>query len=112
MNNLLDDMIKLKNDIYNCLDDLKETTEPIYNDKIIFQDTIIKGLFIHFKELTTTIDNLNETIVVLSKSLVNEINENKLKTEKIELLQFKVIESRVKIKELNKKIKYINNVLV
>ena len=106
MNNLLDDMSKLKNDIYNCLDDLKDNTEPIYNvyDKIIFQDTIIKGLFIHFKELTTTIDNLNETIVVLSKSLVNEINENKLKNEKIELLQFKVVESRVKIKELNKKI--------
>ena len=84
MSDLLDDMNKLKTDIYECLDDLSEINDSSYNvyNKVIYQDMIIKGLFSHFKELTKTIDNLNKTIVVLSKNLANEIDENKLKMTK------------------------------
>ena len=110
MNKILDYMNKIKNNIYECLDDLKDINEPVYN-KVIFQDIIIKSLFNHFKDMTKNIDNLNETIMVLSKNLENEINENKNKNETIELLQFKFIESKIKIKELNKKIKSINSIL-
>tara|TARA_B100001029_G_C14755431_1_gene283065 strand:- start:209 stop:532 length:324 start_codon:yes stop_codon:yes gene_type:complete len=107
MNNILDDMDKLKTDIYSCLEDLEQINDPVYN-KMIFQDIIIKGLFSHFKDLTKNIDNLNKTIMVLSRHLKKELEDNKYKNDKIELLQFKYIESKIKIKELKKKIKSMN----
>ena len=46
--------------------------------------------------------------MVLSGHLKKELEENKYKNDKIELLQFKYIESKIKIKELKKKIKSMN----
>ena len=58
-----------------------------------------------------TINNLNDTIRVLSNNLNSEIRISEAKNGKIELLHFKFIESRIKVKELKKHLASIKSIV-
>ena len=114
MSDLLDDMDDLKKNIKMCVEDAREINNPIndfYDNKEEFQEIIIKGLLNNIRDLTKTINNLNDTVRELSRNLDNEIRISEAKNGKIELLHFKFIESRIKVKELKKQLASIKSIV-
>ena len=114
MNDLLDDMDDFKKNIKMCVEDVREMNNPIndiYDNKEEFQEIIIKGLLNNIRELIKTINNLNDTIRELSRNLDNEIRVSEAKNGKIELLHFKYVESRIKVKELKKQLASIKSIV-
>lgn len=114
MSDLLDDMNDLKKNIKMCVEDAREMNNPInniYDTKEEFQEIIIKGMLNNIRDLTKTVNNLNDTIRVLSNNLHSEIRISEEKNSKIELLHFKFIESKIKIKELKKQLASIKSIV-
>ena len=115
MSKLLDNMNTIKNSMLVWLDDINELNQSCndnierLNNKVDFQHIIIQGLFKNLSELVNTINKLNVTIMTLSNNLENEIKDNQIKTEKIELLHFKIIETQLKNTKLKKIINSIKN---
>ena len=114
MSDLLDEMDDFKKNIKMCVEDVREINNPIndiYDNKEEFQEIIIKGLLNNIRDLTKTINNLNETIRELSRNLDSEIRISEAKNGKIELLHFKYVESRIKVKELRKQLASIKSIV-
>ena len=65
----------------------------------------------NIRDLTKTINNLNDTVRELSRNLDSEIRISEAKNGKIELLHFKFIESRIKVKELKKHLASIKSIV-